>query len=373
MKCILRVFTWLFVVAVVSLAAAHQASAFDVFEVKDVEVDITAKNADAARNQAVTDGELIAFRRLLKRMTLHMDWDKLPELGPDGIRTIIRDFSVTQEKTSSVRYIGKLSFRFKSKEVRALLTSYGIQYTQTPSKPVLILPVYQVAGSYLLWDEPNPWRAAWSDRPVIDGLVPTVLPLGDLSDIAAIGSEQAVIGDVERLSAIASRYGANDALVGLAVLEGEAGSGFQELKVRINRYGGNVEYPRVDASYVLQLDETEADLLKRAAFDLTLQIEDTWKQANLISSSEKGVLVVSVPVAGLGDWIGVRKALKDVAIVQKAEIALMSRKEVRVKLHYTGTAGQLAVALEQVNLTLIQDADVWILAKSGNVASKQIP
>lgn len=54
------------------------AQADDVFEVKGVYVDVTAKNVTLARQEAMREGEGRAFDILLKRLTMKADRDLLP-------------------------------------------------------------------------------------------------------------------------------------------------------------------------------------------------------------------------------------------------------------------------------------------------------
>ena len=194
----------------------------DTFEVERVPVDVTGKTAAEAREEALAQGEIEAFNRLLKRLTLRAQHAKLPKLNKADIDRFVSDFSVADEKTSAVRYLASLNFRFKAEAVRQFLNDMGVGFAETVSKPVLVLPVFQDAGALILWDEPNPWREAWNGRAPVQGLVPTILPLGDLADIAAIGAEQAIDGDMQRLSAIAGRYAASDTLVAFGVLKVDA-------------------------------------------------------------------------------------------------------------------------------------------------------
>ncbi len=170
-----------------------RAGAQEVFTVTDVRVDATAKTAAAARETALAEGERRALGRLLARLTLRADQARLPVLERSQIAALVRNFEVEEEKTSSVRYLAKLTIRFKRKALRRLLRAHDIPFAETLSKPVLVLPVYEVADALALWDDPNPWREAWARQPKRDGLVPLVVPLGDLSDIADIGAEQALL------------------------------------------------------------------------------------------------------------------------------------------------------------------------------------
>ena len=344
-----------------ALPAPVRAQGMDVFEVRDVAVDVTAETAAQAREQAYAEGEAGAFRTLLERLTLRIEHEGLPKLKADEIASYIKDFSVADEKTSSVRYLALLSFRFKHEEVRALLNDFGFSFAETVSKPVLVLPVFQHLGALLLWDEPNPWRDAWAARPKRDGLVPTLLPLGDLADIAAIGAEQAMDGDLQRLAAIAGRYGASDTLVVFGVLRVDAAKARQVLDVYFTRYGRQLKEQTEVVSFPQEKDEPIPRLLARAAEELISLVEDNWKRDNLLQFERAGEIPVVLPISGLKDWLRVRKQLGGVAVIRRAEMVLLSRERVRLILHFIGETSQLALALEQADLALVQEGGKWFL------------
>jgi len=351
------------VVAASCLAGARPAAAdaVDVFEVKDVAVDVTAATAAEAREQAVVEGEIAAFRRLLERLTLRADHAKLPEFTKADVDAYVQDFSVADEKVSSVRYLARLNFRFKAEDVRRMLNDFGVPFAETVSKPVLVLPVFQDAGALILWDDPNPWREAWLRRPETQGLVPTMLPVGDLADIAAIGAEQAMDGDMQRLNAVAARYGASDTLVVFGVLRFDAANNRRALEVYFTRYGNQLREQTEVLSFAQVKVETVPQLLARAARELTAIVEDNWKRDNLLQFARAGVIAAVVPITGLKDWLAVRKRLQGVAVVRRAEMVLLSLDEVRVNLHFLGDAGQLALALEQADLRLFEESGEWLL------------
>lgn len=345
--------------------AAQPSQKQNVFEVHDVDVDVTADAADQARRQALAKGKTLAFQRLLERLTLRIEHQGLPKLTPEEIDSYVNNFSVSDEKTSSVRYLARLTFRFKPKEIRGLLNDSGFSFAETVSKPVLVLPVYQAAGALILWDDPNPWRDAWAARSKKQGLVPTNLPLGDLADIAAIGAEQAMDGDLQRLRAIATRYGASDTLVVFGVLRVEAAKARRVLDVYFTRFGHQLQEQTEVVSFPQAKGETVPQLLSRAANEMTYVVEDNWKRDNLLQFSNSGVLPVVLPITGLKDWIAVRARLSGVAVIRRTELVLLSKGEVRLNLHFFGDTNQLALALEQADLKLAQDEGKWVLAPAG--------
>ena len=99
-------------------------------------------------------------------------------------------------------------------------------------KPVLILPIYDLAAAKSLWETPNPWRKAWGDLSPHVGLVPFQLPVGDLKDVGIVGAEQAATGDQPRIKAIGNRYNVDTVMVAHALLtSGPKGEGIITVKV----------------------------------------------------------------------------------------------------------------------------------------------
>src|SRR6185437_12375889 len=83
------------------------------------------------------------------------------------------------------------------------------------------LPVWSGAQPPVLWEDPNPWREAFAQRERGEGLVPFIVPLGDVEDLNAISAERALNADPAALAAIAERYQAEEVLITQAMPEGE--------------------------------------------------------------------------------------------------------------------------------------------------------
>jgi hypothetical protein len=357
--------------AVAAVVPAAFGATQDVFEVDNVKVDVTAENASAARERALADGQAKAFRMLLERLVMTQDTSRLPAFRPADVTALVRDFSVADEKTSSVRYLASLSFRFRPEDVRRYLIDLGLPFAETRSKPVLVLPIYQASGTLLLWDDPNPWRQAWAARPeATSGLIPLLLPGGDLTDVATIGAEQADAGDVQRLAAVAGRYGAEDTLVARADMGLSARTGRPELTVTVTRYGPSGNPQPLTMTYSAGETEDTDTLLRRAAIDVTRQVENNWKRDNLMQFGNESILAVTLPVRSLADWTEAQKRLAGVAVVRRIDLVMMSRDEVRLNLHFLGEDEQLVLALRQADLDLQISGDEAALKLAGVATRK---
>jgi hypothetical protein len=349
-------------VAAASLARAADSRS-EVFTVRDVAVDATASTAAEAREHALTEGQRLAFQRLLARVTQAKDAARLPKPDDRALGDLVEGFEVQEEKNSPVRYIASLTYHFRGPAVEQLLRDSGIPFAATPSKPVLVLPVLRGKDGLALWEDPNPWRAVWSNLPPADGLVPFIVPIGDLKDIADINAQQAADGDEAKLRAITARYGAGSALVATATLKGEGGAATVSLSV--SRYGGPLGDQTGVATIAAQSDESEDDLLKRAAQQVETEIAERWKQDNLLHFDQQQEATVVVPISGLQDWIKVRDRLGQIASISRASLVYLSPSEARVDLRYLGDPDQLKLALAQRDLVLSEQDGGLVLRMSG--------
>jgi len=351
------------IAAFLSVSAVQPANgtAKNIYEIHGVDVDVTAETAALARVEALAKGEQIAFSRLLEQLTLVGDRDRLPILDKAELSTYVRDFGVSNEKTSSGRYLARLSYRFKRSAVRKLLTEFNLPFAETISSPVLVLPVFQAGGGMALWDDPNPWRDVWAEKGERSGLVPLVQPLGDLKDVGAISATQAVQGDRPRLNKVAARYFSKDVVVAYGLLRMDPVSKLRSLEVYTTRYDNKPDPETETFPFTQNEGESVDALLRRAVNGVSDMIEDEWKRRNVLDLNHPNVATIAVPITGLADWIAVQKRLKDVPLIRRTEMVLLSLDEVRINLHYIGEAEQLTSALGQAELTLVNEEGEWVL------------
>ncbi len=339
---------------------ARGAADADVFAVRDVRVDITAKTAAAARKIALEQGHGQAFDRLLSRLVPNRERDRVPRLAAAAIAEMIRDFGVDEEKTSPVRYLATLRVRFKRAAVRRLLRDADVPFAETASKPVLIVPVFRRAGALLLWDQANGWRHAWAALPPSDGLVPMILPKGDLADVNDIGPEQALRSEEARFKAIAGRYGAADILLAVARLGTDAAN-TAILHVNVSRFGAVGQGRTIVRSFSATAGQTVRALLDASAGAVRTEVEESWKRDNLLRFGDERRLTAVTPLKRLRDWINVRNRLAKVAFVQASDLLSLSRSEATVRLSFIGDEEQLVLALAQLDLSLTRGAVTWVL------------
>ena len=343
--------------AIAGPAAARDASAFLI---RDVAVDASADNATAARDIALADGHAVAFRRLIARLVPMAAVETVPEMEAADIAPLVQSFEVDDEKTSRVRYLARLTFQFDRAAVRRFLHLRGVKFAVARARPRLVLPVLRKAGIHLLWDRPNPWREAWTDLPEVGGLVPLLVPAGDLRDLRDISARQAVSGDPGRLGAIAKRYGAGSVAVMVAAVDRADGSA-RAIRVSTATHGAHIDRLEAVESYPVDAAEPVDRQFRSVAVRAARRIQEAWKSTNLLSFERSGEIDVVVPVAGLDAWVSISRTLSDTPSTDEVQVLSVSRDSVRARLRFFGDASGYRATLRRNGLNLRRGDGSWIL------------
>jgi hypothetical protein len=372
---------WLLIAPLLPVAA--QAQAQDNSYTATVTVDATSDSVAKARDVARVDGARRALDSVIAKLAGGPDKAKPLKLSDNQITDLVASFEVANERMSAVRYVADYTYHFKTADVNRVMQSAGIAINQpnssaggasaTPGssganvpalsggKPVVVLPIYQNGGSALLWDDPNPWRDAWSQRPAGTGGTNFVVPLGDVSDLAAIDADKARTGDGTALAAIAKKESADDVLVMVAVRRVGDKPGL-DVTVRRSRAGQfvDVHFDSIDATP----GEADTDLCRRATDTIVTDIANGWKNAKGLLSDQQGSVVVVAPITGLDDWIKLRDRLATVPSVRKLDVKSLSRQEATVEIQYVGSMDQLKANLAATKLDLEGGDPIWRLDRS---------
>lgn len=372
-RALLAALLWLFCAVPLSPVAA-QSDAYSA----TVTVDASSDNVAKARDSARVDGARRALDAVVAKLAGSPDKVKPLKLSDNQVTDLVASFEVANEKMSAVRYVADYTYHFKPADVAKVMQNAGIAMGGgggTPSssaaanpaenlagKTVVVLPVYQDAGTTVLWDDPNPWREAWAARPAPAGGSTLLVPLGDVSDLSTIDADKARTGDPSSLAAIAKKEGGDEVLVMLATrrLGDKPGA-----DVTVKRYRGGQLLDTHSDAVDAKPNEADVDLFRRASDTIVADIQNGWKNAKVVADQPQGSLVLTTPITGLDDWIKLRDSLSALPSVQKINVKSLSRQEATIEIQYAGSLDQLKTNLNAAKLDLQGGDPAWRLARPG--------
>ena len=362
----------------IGLPGSSPAGAASLFNVANVRVDVTAKDAVVAREKGMAKAETLAMQILLKRLA-PLSWqERLPSFTHREIEGLVAGVAIHSEKTSARRYIGVVDVRFYPGAVRQLLTSRSIPFVESQASPISILPV-MLEGDIVAKDASTDWRQAWERLDIDNGVAPAELTA--LRDDLEAGTIKAVLaGDEGAYATLRSTYGYG----GLVVAVGEIADGFFRLHLVGEDAAGDVESVATTA-----IDEDDLAATEERAAQLGLGIlERRWKQrldpafdetadlplrrgalypeeASSFPDEVLGRVGALIEFFSVRDWQRIHFGLQRVEDLRDFEIVSRSARAAKVVFDYEGSADQLQAVLAQNGVGLYERDGTLVMRAIG--------
>ena len=127
---------------------APTAASADI-EVKGISVDVAGKSAEDARSNGWREAQRKAWEQL-----------KGPKLSDSQLEGLVSAIVIEKERLGPRRYIATLGVVFDRQRASGYLG--GAQQTSR-SAPLLLIPVQEVGGAYITFEQRNPWQRAWAE------------------------------------------------------------------------------------------------------------------------------------------------------------------------------------------------------------------
>lgn len=337
-----------------------------IFAVQGVDVDVTSTDATTAKNQALMDVQVKGFFQLIERLgSPQLSTEMQAKLKPEDIAPYLRSLSIEQETSAPGRYIGKFTVRFLPDRIKKLLGGYGIKVPERQADPIVVLPIWRGTEGNKLWED-NIWRKAWLDLKGEQGIVPIIIPLGDLEDTETLTVDDALKGDPIKLEAIRKRYGAPSLLVAQAQPTEDGGL---HVYIAGDTRLGNVAFNKIykpedglvqsaapaaiatfQTALVENYKESEAEMAAAAA------AEQAAKDANRSQS-----MPVSVPFSSPREWNAIRSRILTTPNVIGVDLNTLSGEGAVIRLMFTRTVPELQDNMQRVGLMLSQYGATWVI------------
>lgn len=182
------------------------------FEVIDITVNTTGKNAEEARRAGWQEAQRKAWSALWAR-THGGAGAQLADGTLDGIVSAI---IVEEEQIGPRRYVAKLGVSFDRARAGQLL---GIKGIGRKSAPMLVIPVMVSGSAPIVFERQTPWQNSWAKFRTADSRIDYVRPFGGGSESLLLNA-----GQLDRRSrnwwrVILDQFGAADVLYPIVRLE----------------------------------------------------------------------------------------------------------------------------------------------------------
>ena len=358
--------------------SALAATADAPFTIGNYPVEAVAKDAVQAKERALADGQLGAFRSLLRRLVPVTAYRRLAKLTPPRTAELVDGFSVRSERNSSTQYIASLDFAFQPQAVRSFLKREGLPFVDTQAPEIVVVPVLRNGQGASI--DAGPWSDAWKGLDLGHTLAPVkIQPLKEAIHADTVKMAMADdSGGADRI--LAGEYQTDRVVLAIAdvdpatkrvhiVLAGQDAVGRLRLK-RSWRLGS-------DQGYTLELAAVVSLGVLEGRWKATQAAQGgdgyagnaygsgaaaPWSVPGGDGGSGNGPIVrLAAEFGSIGQWNEIRSQILDTPGVDGVEIGAMTARSAEINLRYPGGGEQLARALAAQGLVVRNSGGVWRL------------
>ncbi len=341
-----------FIIILSNLSTISMANAYDsLFIVEGVRVDVTAKNSVIAGERAFEQAQAKAFKILSQRMVEESQVQNIKQPDSLTISSLVKDYEITNEKLSAVRYVATYIFRFQEEAVSKFFATSGVDFTNESSKTLLVLPILQNGRKSILWSEGNVWMQAWSRFDISRGIVPIEVPIGDLMDITDINEDNALRYERPKLDRMLARYNAKEAAIMIAVPDDDLQNG-GDLRISIYRTDSARAQHVRDIVVSSKNNETIEQIYDRGVTKAYRALQNDWKTKTLTKSSQRQIFYIRAPFKNIRQWVKIKQSLSNISGINDMSILSIKKTEAHLSFKFAGNEEHLRATLARSNLSL---------------------
>lgn len=335
------------------LILSNLSFASDVYVIKNIKIYGNNKVASQARNQAIEDGQIKAFKGLAK---LHYPdaLNKLNTIEKDDIFSLVEGFELSEEKRSATNYYAKLKVKFSRAHVDKFMKNIGVDFLEKEKPNIqefdqtendwqshneiqknplvvqkkfvtLAIPIFIENKKEIWFDSDNLWLDVWQKNNQENKFV---LPVVDLEDLKLI-NKNIFKKNVIDLTPLFEKYNVNN--IALYIIEDVEQGDVHRLKFKVN-YLNKYLYSWQKYHFRDQDGRDLSSLLEQAyieaqnfTFDSNLDMCCNITDEFLSIKPEK--FIINLEVNNISQWLVLEQYLKNsnyVSDVQLENITLGS-------------------------------------------------
>jgi hypothetical protein len=179
------------------------------FEVTDIQVDVSAGDADSARQEGWKVAQRLGWKKLWSR-TVGRPEDQAPDLADNVLNQIVSGIVIEEEQIGPTRYVAKLGLLFDRARTGQML---GVGGVVRRSAPLLVIPLMRTGSTGYALEFRSPWQYAWAQFRTSTSPIDYVRPVGTGIDPLLLNAAQTGRRSRGWWRTLLDQYGASDVVV----------------------------------------------------------------------------------------------------------------------------------------------------------------
>ncbi len=331
------------------LISKSQATSFKINEIEVSEDFNLNFNKEKVFDKAFES----AFFQLISTVILSKDVEKIEKTSLATIKGLIDSFDVSNEKFLANKYHAKFNVNFNKKSTYTYFESKNI-FPSVPKKlKLLLIPILiNIEENKIFYFSENPIYNFWQKNKKNFHLLNYILPTEDIDDIKIFDSNIDLI-DQYNFEKIVEKYDLDNHIILVIYQNNNNTNILSKLQLNNKQKILNFNYKYLD----LKNNENVDELI----FNLKKIYEDEWKKLNIINTSIKLPMTISLPSKNFNKIKIFEKTLKNFDLVHSFIVTSFNNEYIYYKVVYNGSPDKFFNEIDSSGLNIERKDQIWII------------
>ena len=326
----------------IALSKNYNVSGIIVEEVYDINFD-KSKVVDIAFKKA--------FKILIYKLIENKDRSKVKNISLKDKKSIIENFSITEEKFVNNKYIARFNVQFNKRKILNYLNNKAIIPSSPNEIEIFILPILIDTNlNELFYLNQNIFYNNWNINSKKYHLLNYVLPNEDIEDYDIIKKN---INNIENynFNEITKKYNLKNEII-LIILKSTS-----QLRVFSRIKFGNKD---LLSNNIYNLDSIEdEEEINNIIFDIKDNLEDKWKLVNKINTSIELPIRLSISSRNTKFSEKLENELSSIDLISSFKIEMFNNREIIYKIIFNGAPNKFLDIMSLYNFKIDTSKEIW--------------
>ena len=322
------------------------------FLIEDIEVSETLEN-DFNKDSLINKGFKKAFNELIETLLKSKDFKDIQSIKTNEIKSMIKSFSIKEEKFINKVYYLNLGVSFDKKKVYKFLEKNNIFPTQIIQETFLFIPILidQRTNDLIIFSN-NPIYEKWDNFKEKNYLVNYLLPTEDLEDMNLIKSKSENIENYD-FEQIIKKYFLEHSIIALIFKNNEEIKVLSKIDIKDKKIIKNDTFK--------SLDFKNDEQIKIFINQLKVIYDDLWKDYNQINTSIKFPIFIKVDNKDISVSLKFEEVLSRVDLISNYSINKFDKEYIYYEIIFNSTPKNFINIMSDKNFNFDTQKKVWIL------------
>ena len=338
--------------ALLNIFFSTEISVAKTFSIKEIEIS-SPFNASFDKNKIINRGFVEAYEELILTIAQSKDQKKLQNSSTKEIKSLVETFSIVQESFIDEIYNLTLNVEFNKKSFFELLEKKNVFPSSIIQKDLIFFPIEvdEEKNEIFLFSESQLFKN-WNFKKEKYHQLNYILPNEDIDDYNLIKKNINNLEDFD-FREISKKYNFEDFIIMIVFKNNQEIRVLNQIVFNKNQNLKNFKFKNIN------LENLED--LKKFIDKQKIVFEDYWKLKNIINTSIKLDLNISVDNSNIIKIDQFEETLSSIELVNKFNIFKFDNKKNIYKVIFNGTRDQFLDVMKDYDYFFEIKNKIWVL------------